>query len=128
MVITPSTPGFEKKFSIMEKMGTTSLTQSKTLVIKNTYAHAKSFEIDKWRSKTRPTNKLHLNMKKMLNPKLQREKMIEIKESSFEEETQSRNIEGMILKALESIEEKIKSIPDISIKKFIDNGKNSCLQ
>ena len=29
----------------------------------------------------------------------------------------------MILKDLESIEENIKSIPDISVKKFIDKGK-----
>ena len=49
--------------------------------------------------------------------------MIEIEESSSEENTQSRRIEGMISKALESIEENIRSILDVPVKKFIDKGK-----
>ena len=39
----------------------------------------------KWRPKTRPTNKLRLNMKRILNPKLGKEK-ITIIEDSFNEE------------------------------------------
>ena len=62
-------------------------------------------------------------MKKVLNPKLQKEMLIEIEESSSEAETQSKQIEGMISKALEIIEENIKSILDISVKKVIDKGK-----
>ena len=62
-------------------------------------------------------------MKKLLNPKVQKEKMIEIKECSSEEENQYRIIEGTISKSLESIEENIISILDIPIKKFIDKGK-----
>ena len=84
MEITPSTPGFVEEVSVKESMGTMSLQHPETPVIKNTYAHAKSFETTKWRPKTRLTNKLHLNMKKMLNPNLQREKLIEIEESSSE--------------------------------------------
>ena len=53
-------------------------------VIKKTYAHIRNTEIVKWRPKIEPTNKFHLNMKKLLNPKLQEEKMIEIEEYSRE--------------------------------------------
>ena len=62
-------------------------------------------------------------MKKLLNPKLQEEKMIEIEESSNKENTQSKRIEGMISQALESIEENIRSILDVPVKKFADKGK-----
>ena len=62
-------------------------------------------------------------MKKLLNPNLQEEKMIEIEVSSSEEDTQSRRIEDMIYKALESIEENIRSILDVPVNKFIDKGK-----
>ena len=62
-------------------------------------------------------------MKNLLNPKLQKEKMIEIKECSSEEENQYIRIEGMISKSLESIEENIISILDIPINKFIDKVK-----
>ena len=39
-----------------------------------------------WRPKTRPKNKLRLNMKKLLNPKLAQKKIAVIEESSFQEE------------------------------------------
>ena len=38
-----------------------------------------------WRPKTRPRNKLRLNMKKLLNPKLNKERVIVIDDSSSEE-------------------------------------------
>ena len=38
-----------------------------------------------WRPKTRPKNKLRLNMKKLLNPKLAKEKVTVIEDSSSEE-------------------------------------------
>ena len=38
-----------------------------------------------WRPKTRPKNKLRLNMKKVLNPKLAKEKVTVIEDSSSEE-------------------------------------------
>ena len=37
-----------------------------------------------WRPKTRPKNKLRLNMKKLLNPKLAKEKVTMIEDSSSE--------------------------------------------
>ena len=38
-----------------------------------------------WRTKTRPKNKLRLNMKKLLNPKLAEENIIVIEDSSSQE-------------------------------------------
>ena len=38
-----------------------------------------------WRPKTRPKNKLRLNMKKLLNPKLAKEKVTMIEDSSSQE-------------------------------------------
>ena len=94
MEMTPSTPGFVEEASAVESQGTTNIPGLEVPVIKNTYAHAKNNEAVKWKPKTRPTNKFHLNMKKLLNPKLQEEQMIEIEESSIEEDTQSRKMEG----------------------------------
>ena len=39
-----------------------------------------------WRPKTRPKNKLKLNMKKLLNPKLAKKKITIIEDSSSQEE------------------------------------------
>ena len=46
-------------------------------------------EGSKWRPKTRATNKLKLNMKRILNPKLQKEKITVIEDSSSEENNES---------------------------------------
>ena len=62
-------------------------------------------------------------MKKLLNPKLQEKRMIEIEEYSNEEYTQPKKIEIMIYKYIESIGENIRSIIDVLVKKFIDKGK-----
>ena len=62
-------------------------------------------------------------MKKLLNPRFQKESTIEIEESSSEGDVQSKKIEGMISHALESIEENIKSIPDLPVRNFVDKGK-----
>ena len=40
----------------------------------------------KWRPKTRAKNKLRLNMEKILNPKLRKEKITVIEDSSTEED------------------------------------------
>ena len=39
-----------------------------------------------WRPKTRPENKLRLNIKKLLNPKLDQKKITVIEDSSSQEE------------------------------------------
>ena len=72
---------------VEEENGTTSLQQLETLVIKKTYARFKGSEETSWRQNTRPTNKLRLNMKNILNPKWQKEKFIEIDEFASEEES-----------------------------------------
>ena len=43
----------------------------------------------KWRPKTKAKNKLRLNMKRILNPKLKKEKITVIKDSSTEEDMES---------------------------------------
>ena len=63
------------------------------LQIPNVKVHKKSLmqlEGVKWRLKTRPTNKLRLNMKRILNPKLKKEKIIVIEDSSSEENMESK--------------------------------------
>ena len=67
-------------------------------------------------------------MNKLINPKIQEEKMIDIEESSNEEDTRSKKIEGTISQALESIEENIRSIPDVPVKKLVDKGKEIILE
>ena len=46
--------------------------------------------------KTMASKKFHMNMKKVLNPGLKNETMINVKESSSEEDTKSKRIEGML--------------------------------
>ena len=51
-----------------------------------------------WRPKTRPKNKLRLNMKKLLNPKLAKKKITVIEDSSSQEEledNEDQNEKGM---------------------------------
>ena len=45
-----------------------------------------------WRPKTRPKNKLRLNMKKLLNPKLAQKKITVIEDSSSQEELEENKI------------------------------------
>ena len=45
-----------------------------------------------WRTKTRPKNKLRLNMKNLLNPKLNQKKITVIEDSSSQEEQKKMNI------------------------------------
>ena len=51
-----------------------------------------------WRPKTRPKNKLRLNMKKLLNPKLAQKKITVIEDSSSKEE--SEEDEGLDVKQM----------------------------
>ena len=84
MVMTPSTLGLIEEISVMESMGTTSMLEPEFPGIKKTYARIRNVETVKWRPKTRPKKKFHLNLKRLLNPGLQEEKMIGIEESSRE--------------------------------------------
>ena len=45
-----------------------------------------------WRPKTRPKNKLRLNMKKLLNPKLAQGKITILEDSSSQEDVEEDNI------------------------------------
>ena len=63
----------------MESMGTMSISEHEFQVIKKTYARIRDVETVKCRPKTRPTNKFHLNMKILLNPRLQEERRLTLK-------------------------------------------------
>ena len=78
MEMTSSTPGFLEENLVVEIMGTMSIIELDIPVIKKTYARVRNVETIKWRPKTIPRNKLQLNMKKLINPRLQEENMIEI--------------------------------------------------
>ena len=75
-----------------------------------------------------PTNKFHLNTRKILNPRIQEENTIEIEEYSSEGDTQYKKIDGMLSQYLESIEENIKSIFELLGRKFVDKGKEVILE
>ena len=58
-----------------------------------------------WRPKTRPKNKLRLNMKKLLNPKLNKEEVTMIDTSSSEEKLESSEGKSKGKKPLKTVEE-----------------------
>ena len=45
-----------------------------------------------WRPKTREKNKLRLNMKRILNPRLMKDKITEIEDSSSQEDVEKRRV------------------------------------
>ena len=56
-------------------------------------------------------------------PRFKKESMIEIEDSSNEKDVQSKKIKGMISQSLENIEENVKSIPDLPVRKFVERVK-----
>ena len=50
-------------------------------------------QIFKWRPKTRPKNKLRMNMREILDPKFKRDAMTTIEDSSSEEDQITKNVE-----------------------------------
>ena len=100
---TPKTASLAEEISVVESMGTTSVPEPKSPEIKKTFSQLRNTEAIRWRPKTRPSNKFHLNIKKILNPRFKKESTIEMEQSSSEEDVQSKKIEGMISQALESI-------------------------
>ena len=64
-----------------------------------------------WRPKTRPKNKLRLNMKKLLNPKLAEKKVTIIEDSSSQEELgDSEDDNKEVIKGKKPIVSKEKSV------------------
>ena len=76
MVMMPNTPVFVEEILVVESMGTTSISEHEFQVIEKTYDRIRDVETVKCRPKTKPTNKFHLNTKRLLNPRIQEEKMI----------------------------------------------------
>ena len=66
-----------------------------------------------WRHKTRPKNKLRMNMKAILNSKFQRDVVTIIEDSSNDEDIQVANEEyHTIDQTLEEIHEELRHTPD----------------
>ena len=83
-----------------------------------------------WRPKTRLKNKLRLNMKKLLNPKLAKEKVTVIKDSSSQEKLDdSENDNKEIMKSKKPIVSKDKSIfTDTKISDIFLEFRNQMIQ
>ena len=62
-------------------------------------------------------------MKRTLNPKLKSKTIVNLDETSSEEDTKSKEMEDILSQALKNIEESIKLIPDLPIKEYADKGK-----
>ena len=63
-----------------------------------------------WRPKTRPKNKLRLNMKRLLNPKLAQEKITIVEDSSSQEELEEdANLNDRKIKGKEQVSLKVNS-------------------
>ena len=67
-----------------------------------------------WRTKTRPKNKLRLNMKKLLNPKLTKERVTVIDDSSSEEKLNDDKDDSKGKKPIESKRESVMTDTKIS--------------
>ena len=64
-----------------------------------------------WRSNTRPKNKLRLNMKKLLNPKLAEKKITVIEDSSSQEKLEDNEDENKnVMKGKKQIVSEDKSV------------------
>ena len=71
------------------------------------------------RPKTRPINKLRLNMKLVLNPKIKKNQVIEVQESSDDEEDdRERFVEATLTMVLDNIEHNLKRVLDLVPKNF----------
>ena len=105
------------------------------LQIPNVKVHKKylmQLEGSKWRPTTRATNKIRLNMKIILNPKLQNEKITVIRDSSSEENNESEEnlipqqnyIQEDHLISLEPVQEN-HEVLEKQVTPIIEQGMNS---
>ena len=88
------------------------------------YTRALNIEVVKWRPKTRASNQFGMNMKMVLNIGLKNDSLINAEESSSEEYSKSKKIEGIIAEALGNIEESLKNFPEFPIGGHMSKGKN----
>ena len=68
--------------------------------VERTYSCFQSPRVVQWRPKTRASNKFQLNMKINLNYKLKSKTIVNVDESSSEEDAKSKQMENIISKAL----------------------------
>ena len=83
-----------------------------------------------WRPKTRPKNKLRLNMNKLLNPKLAKEKVIVIEDSSSQEKLEdSEDDNKEVMKGKKPIVSKDKPVfTDTEISYIFMKVRNEMIQ
>ena len=89
---TLKTPGQQEEDLVEEasERGMSELTSPNEKMV---YTHSQSYETIQWRPKTRASDKFQLNMKRVLNPELKNEGIIDVDESSREEDTKSKEME-----------------------------------
>ena len=83
-----------------------------------------------WRPKTRPKNKLRLNMKKLLNPKLAEKKVTVIEDSSYQEKLEDSEDENKeVMKGKKPIVSKDKPVfTDTKILDIFMEVRNKMIQ
>ena len=88
IVVNTRTPSYFEEEPMDKALETGISEATSPKVERNDYCFQSSGAIQ-WRPKTRASNKLHMNIKRALNPKLKSETIINVDESNSEEETKS---------------------------------------
>ena len=110
IVVNTRTPSYFEEEPMDKALETGISEATSPKVERNDYCFQSSGAIQ-WRPKTRASNKLHMNIKRALNPKLKSKTIVNLDETSSEEDTKSKEMEEILSQALENIEESIKLIP-----------------
>ena len=84
------------------------------------------FPFKPFRSKTRSTNKLRMNMKALLNPRVNKRQVISVQDTSSGdgEDNRARELELVINQVFDNINQSLKQILDIGPKSCIYNSSN----
>ena len=85
-------------------------------------------QVTNWRQRTRPKNKLRMNMKAVLDSKFKKNTITTIEDSSIEEDLQIKNVEYRMAQTLESIEKGLRSFPIILEEDHKEKGKQKKLE
>ena len=84
------------------------------------------FAFKPFRPKTRPVNKLRMNMKALLNPRFNKKKVISVQDSSSddEERNKSTELELSLHQVFDNINRSLRQIPDLAPKSCIYNSSH----
>ena len=97
------------------------LVSSLSKPLKPTECSSKPFKVY-FRPKIRPANKLRLNMKAVLNPKIKKDKIISVHDSSSDGEgKKSKELELVLHQVLNNIDQSLRKVPDLVPKNCLYN-------